>query len=86
MSLIEEAGSMPPISYWIWGAIGLLIFLWSYYTFKITDKDTGQTTYFWENLIGILIGFFLIYYWLNKIGIVPMCPWQLNNWFYGWRT
>lgn len=84
MPMMMPAGSMPVISYWIWGFIGLLILWWSFKTIRYKRPDNTYT-YFWENLAGVFIGLFLIYYWLNKIGIVPMYFWQLDNWFYGWH-
>ena len=85
MSLIMSAGSMPVWSYWFWGMVGIFMLIMFVPTFKMKDRVTGKIIYFWEELIPIAIGLFLVFYWLNKIGIVPMYPWQLEHWFYGWQ-
>jgi len=79
------AGSMPEWSYWLWGIIGILIIICKLPAFQVRDLNTGKHVYYIEDFFVMLIGIFLTYYWLNKIGIVPMYPWLIDQWFYGWR-
>jgi len=85
MQFFAEAGSQPVISYWIWGFIGIFILWWSKREFIYHDPNDGKSYYYPEYILVGLIGLFLVYYWLNKIGIVPMYPWLLDHWFYGWK-
>lgn len=44
--------------------------------------QSGKRHFYLEELFIIILGIFLIYYWVNKIGIVPWPPWAFDSYFY----
>ena len=81
MSLYMPAGSMPYWSYWVWGFIGIIALWWGWSIILYKDND-GHTHIDIEGIFLMFVGLFLTFYWLNKIGIIPMRHWELHNWFY----
>lgn len=75
------AGSMPYWSYWMWGIIGIVALWWGWRVILYRDNE-GHPHIDIEGVFLMLVGLFLTFYWLNKIGIVPMRPWEINNYFY----
>jgi len=72
---------MPYWSYWMWGFIGGMLLWWGWGT--LFYKDEEQHTHVdMDGVVLCIIGLFFIYYWLNKIGIVPMRFWEFNDYFY----